>query len=138
MDNGFNEDFNLVFDGQGLPDVRSFAAQDLTTGRPYRFYVQAFNYAGVSPISDVTTIYACQDPGVIDAPQLSAIQTDSLIPLQWNAPDTSGGCSITGYEILRNAGPGTAITTSIHQTSIQDRPSLRMFDVTDLPAAILG
>ena len=37
MDNGFNENFELVFDGSGLPDVRSFTATGLTVGRPYRF-----------------------------------------------------------------------------------------------------
>ena len=37
MDNGFHEDYTLVFDGTGLPDVRTYTAYGLVTGRPYRF-----------------------------------------------------------------------------------------------------
>lgn len=65
MDEGLAQDFRLVFNGDGLPDVRYFNASSLVTGRPYRFYLQALNYAGVSPSSEITMIYACADPGVV-------------------------------------------------------------------------
>jgi hypothetical protein len=86
MDNGYNENFELVFNGAGLPDVRYFTSTDLVTGRPYRFYVQALNYAGVSPDSDITTIYACSDPGSINAPVLNGQQTSTMIPIKWSPP----------------------------------------------------
>jgi hypothetical protein len=36
MDNGRHEDFVLVFNGEGLPEVRSFVGAGLVSGRPYR------------------------------------------------------------------------------------------------------
>jgi hypothetical protein len=139
MDNGYNEDFTVVFDGSGIPDVRSFTATDLTVGRPYRFYVEASNYAGNSPLSDMTTIYACANPGVISAPTLNGIQTQTKVPIKWTAPSTNGGCAITSYEILRNGGPNALDTyTSVHTSEVENQPSLRTFDLTDLPSDILG
>jgi len=32
MDNGYNEDFELIFNGFGFPDVTSFKASGLVTG----------------------------------------------------------------------------------------------------------
>ena len=51
MDNGLHGDFSLVYDGEGVPTVRSFEATNLVTGHPYRFYVVSINHVGESPIS---------------------------------------------------------------------------------------
>jgi hypothetical protein len=66
-----------------LPDVRSFTNIELITGRPYRFYLVAFNYAGQSEASPIETIYACADPGSIQPPKLNGYQTTVVIPLIW-------------------------------------------------------
>ena len=65
MDNGYNEDFELAYDGRGFPDIRNYTAFNLIQGRPYRFYVQAINFVGTGPASDITTVYACDQPSAI-------------------------------------------------------------------------
>jgi hypothetical protein len=39
IDNGFHENFQVVWNGEGTPDVRSHTSVGLTTGRPYQFKV---------------------------------------------------------------------------------------------------
>jgi len=39
MDNGLGENFKLIFNGEGLPEVRSFNATGLVTGLPYKFFI---------------------------------------------------------------------------------------------------
>jgi hypothetical protein len=69
MDNGLKENFQLVWNGEGLPDVRYYTTESaLITGRPYRFKVQAINTVGLGEMSEVTTIYACDRPGPVKAP----------------------------------------------------------------------
>lgn len=138
MDNGFNENFSLVYNGAGIPDMRSYTASGLVTGRPYRFYLQALNYAGSSIESPYTTIYACDDPGEISAPEFNGQQSATMIPIKWSPPKTSGGCAITSYAILRNGGPSNPAFVVIHSAAIENKPSLRTFDVTDIPANMLG
>lgn len=71
MDNGFNENYSVVFDGKGAPDIRSFKANHLQTGLPYKFYVTAANFIGSSPPSLVSTFYTCQRPSGLSPPTLS-------------------------------------------------------------------
>jgi hypothetical protein len=72
MDNGHNENFELVWNGEGMPDVLDYiTVEELEHGRPYRFYVQAINFVGVGPISDITSIYACDDVGEVLPPELN-------------------------------------------------------------------
>ena len=73
MDNGLHGDFELVYNGEGVPDVRTFEANGLVTGRPYRFYAVAVNHVGESPASDLVTIYSCEAPSSLAAPTKSAI-----------------------------------------------------------------
>ena len=120
MDNGYHEDFALVFNGEGLPDVRSFVAAGLVSGRPYRFYVQALNYAGISEASDITTIYACADPGQISAPKLNGQVTSTTIPIKWTAPNGNGGCAVTSFTILRDGGPSSPNFVEIHTSEVED------------------
>ena len=73
MDNGLRGDFELVYNGEGVPTVRSFEASGLVTGLPYRFHVVAFNHVGQSPQGDIITIYACNDPTDLAAPEMVTI-----------------------------------------------------------------
>jgi hypothetical protein len=68
MDNGKREDFSLVFNGENSPDSLEYTVENLTAGRPYRFYVEAVNFVATGLPSDVTTVYACSEPGEIPAP----------------------------------------------------------------------
>jgi len=62
MDDGYNGNFNLVYDGRGFPHIASYTSQNLTTGLPYRFKVVAWNVNGPSIDSDIETIYSCLKP----------------------------------------------------------------------------
>lgn len=81
MDNGLNENFKIVWNGRGNSDTLYYNVTGLYTGRPYRFYVIAINSAGNSSASNITTVYACDKPGYIAAPQLNGQQTASSIPI---------------------------------------------------------
>jgi hypothetical protein len=48
MDDGNNGDFELIFHGLNQPDVRSYQAQGLFTGKAYRYKVLAENAVGES------------------------------------------------------------------------------------------
>jgi len=77
MDDGTHQDFSLVMNGYGFPDVLSYQAIGLITGRPYRFYVQALNIIGKGSQSSITSIYACADPSGIDPPTLVGLASST-------------------------------------------------------------
>jgi len=37
MDDGYNGNFAVVYDGDGYPNILSYLVGNLTTGLPYRF-----------------------------------------------------------------------------------------------------
>ena len=43
MDNGLRGDFELVYNGEGVPKAKYYEAMPSEPGRPYRFYVIAIN-----------------------------------------------------------------------------------------------
>ena len=138
MDNGYNEDYVLIFNGVGFPDITHFKATGLVTGQYYRFYVQAENVVGVGSPSPPTYIYACADPSGIEPPELVGLASSTSLSMKWSEPQSSGGCAITSYSILRDGGPANPTFTLIHEAEISNKPSLRNFVVTDLPSNVLG
>lgn len=77
MDNGYNEDFSLIFNGVGFPDVTSFLASGLVTGQYYRFFVKAVNIIGDGQASPYSYFYACADPSGIEAPTLVGLSSST-------------------------------------------------------------
>ena len=53
MDSGNDGDFKLLLNGKGMPGVNYKLVEGLTTGQSYRFKVQAVNFNGTGPYSDV-------------------------------------------------------------------------------------
>jgi hypothetical protein len=82
MDNGLRGDFELVYNGEGVPTARYFEATTSEPGRPYRFYVIAINSVGESPASDILVAYACEEPSGIEAPTKVAV-TQSSVSITW-------------------------------------------------------
>jgi hypothetical protein len=132
MDNGLHEDFELIFNSEtSSADIFSHKAENLVSGRSYRFYVTAINRVGSSPNSDVVSIYACSNPSEISAPTLAGQQSSVKVPLEWIAPANSGGCSITSYSILlSDKSEGSFL--QIHVLEVNNKPTLRYFEVTEL------
>jgi hypothetical protein len=51
-----------VFDAKELRTLTSYVAEELDTGRYYRFKVSAYNYNGEGEMSEQMTTYACVAP----------------------------------------------------------------------------
>lgn len=82
MDNGLHGDYELIYNGEGVPTVRTFQATSLVTGRPYRFYVLSINHVGKSTASVTVLIYACQSPTGLSAPHKIDV-TRSDVTISW-------------------------------------------------------
>ena len=83
MDNGLHGEFSLVYDGEGVPTVQQFTADNLMTGFPYRFYVKALNYVGESAASVTTQIFACAKPSGVPAPSKVTVSKTS-VSIKWS------------------------------------------------------
>jgi hypothetical protein len=53
MDSENDGDFNVVLNGKGMPGVNYKLIEGTTTGKSYSFKVQAVNFNGTGPLSDV-------------------------------------------------------------------------------------
>lgn len=130
MDDGYNGDFSVVYDGSGFPYTFSFVAQNLTTGLPYRFKVVALNINGQSISGDSVTIFACLKPSNVLAPYKIGT-TKTSITVGWYEPDNMG-CPILGFELYRDTGNYDAISFLVDPSNIALRPSLRQYTVNGL------
>lgn len=126
----------MIFNGGKFPSTVSATVASLTTGLPYRFYVVAENIIGQSVASSFTTVYACTAPSGLDRP-LKGLVTQTSVELFWSAPYDDGGCLLTSYSILRDDG-NSGDYTEVHAAIVNNRPNLKTFVVTDLPAGALG
>lgn len=63
--------------------------------------------------------------------------TTSSVQILWGSPSSNGGCSLTGYSILRDDGASGSFVT-VHSSSTLNNPSLNSFTVTDLPTSPTG
>lgn len=128
MDDGYNGDLSLVYDGSEEPQVFQFLAANLTSGLPYRFALSAHNLNGESALSDVAIVYACLKPGSLAAPRMTST-TKTSIAISWEEPD-SNGCPVTGFTILRNSGAGDAVTIEVDTLQVANLASLRAYAIT--------
>jgi parallel beta-helix repeat protein len=74
----------------------------LSDGQQYYYKVSASNIAGEGAMSSETSVTTFAVP---DAPDLTAIPTNSSVLLEWQ-PGGDGGSPVTGYEIYRGAVSG--------------------------------
>jgi hypothetical protein len=74
-----------------------FRAEGLENGRTYRYSVAALNSMGMS---DATATVVATPRGLPGAPgALTAVPSNGLVRLHWDAPSQNGGYPITGYRI---------------------------------------
>lgn len=135
IDNGLSGSYSLLYNGTFRQTVFSFTATGLITGRYYRYKFYSGNYVGISEASE-SEGYACIEPSGLAAPTLHSISATSVY-IKWTAPTDNGGCEITGYELYRTNLAGTAYE-EVHASEVNDDPSLREFNITDLPSGIVG
>ena len=74
-------------------------------------------------MSDALVKYSCLLPGVPEAPTRHS-GTRTSLTLDWQIPETDGGCPLTGYNLYRDDGDGGSITNEVDPAMIQNRPSL--------------
>lgn len=120
--------FVLVKDAKELRTLTAYIAQNLDTGRLYRFKVSAYNFNGEGPTSDPMTTYSCIAPLKMQAPTRITSTSAPTFTIEWKAPEDDGGCPITGYAVFRNDGEGGATITEVNSvldTNIRDQPTLR-------------
>ena len=132
--------FNLVFDAKELRTLTSYSAENLDTGRLYRFKVSAYNFNGEGLLSEEMTTYACVAPSKMAQPQRVS-STISTFTLSWKEPSDNGGCQITGYAVFRNDGQKGRVTieaNTIRDSNIRDQPTLRSITITNFPSGSTG
>ena len=121
-----------VYDGRGQPGVNSVTISELETGKLYRFRAVSYDSNGPSEYSPVAEFYSCTDPSKPGAPVVQE-NTLSTMLVTWTAPSDNGGCGITEYELYRNDGQGSAITTQIHSNELSGHPEITEILVAELP-----
>lgn len=96
--------YELVYDGAGYPQVRSFVLSGLTPGEHYEFKVSAINFNGEGPQStSPLSTYSCTAPVGVSAPvRVAATSTSTTTGLSWAEPAATGGCPLTGYALYRS------------------------------------
>ncbi len=132
-DGGSGGNLVLVYDGSTKPNTLSHTIGGLTTGIPYRFAISALNVNGESPLSDSVEIYACLKPEAFSAPyKISSSKTS--VSIGWTEPNDNG-CPIQSYSIFRDDGSGGAIEIAVDASTVNNKPSLREYQITGLSPA---
>ena len=133
-DDGLSGSYNLIFEGSAT--VRKLISTSLVTGYFYKYKYSAVNAVGSSAYSTPVGIYACIAPKGMAAPTAGVI-TKTSIEVFWTAPTDNGGCPISGYELYVSNLARSAYN-EVHAADINNKPSLRTYVITDLPAGAVG
>ena len=90
-----------------LGNVLSYVDIEVVNGRTYGYVVKAVNEAGMGEASgavEATPAKQIGVPGAVQSPRAEA--KGGQVLLAWRPPASNGGSPITGYVIMRGAGPG--------------------------------
>ena len=89
--------------------VATVTVAGLDNGDTYNFEVVAVNVVGSSPAAAVSvTPFAL--PGAVT--NFTAVNAGNSVSLNWNAPSSNGGASITGYQVQYRLASSSAWITS--------------------------
>lgn len=71
-DNGYDDDFSLVFDGTNQPEITSFnfIRMNLDTSLTFRFYVTGVNFNGEGLKSPIAYLKPCTMPTGMSRPRI--------------------------------------------------------------------
>lgn len=130
MDDGFDGDFVMVYDGSKDAFTTKATVVELQSGLSYRFKVQSKNINGNSADSATSTIYACLVPSRLPTPT-KVKTTSSAITISWAEPQQNA-CAVTGFSIFRNTGNNDALSVTVDPADVEHRPSLRQYQVSGL------
>lgn len=113
----------LIYDGENNPNVLSYYVDGLETGASYTFNLEAYNFNGAGAKSPDATFTSCTAPSNLGAPSITET-TETSITLSWSAPESNGGCSLTGFELYVDDGANGALS-SVDTGTIANKPYLR-------------
>jgi len=102
MDYRGNGDYQVVYDGDGMPNVLSYTHGPLLTGETYNFVVEVLNFNGASDPSDPVEVTVCVAPtGFTSLKFYSLVNTESTVgadtivtstvKVAWQPPKDRGG-----------------------------------------------
>jgi titin len=116
-----NGEFEVVYDGNGKPNVLTFLHGPLQTGESYQYYIEVLNYNGASGESPYLTATICEVPEGFSSLQVMS-SSDTQVKISWQPPTNNGGCAISYYEQYSDSGAGGALaleTGSISSTTLE-------------------
>lgn len=124
MDSGSDGYFLQKLNGLNKPGVMSYLADQLETGRAYKFKVRALNFNGAGEFSAESTFYSCLPPVNIKPPQFVS-STKTTLKVTWTSPQHLFGCPLQQYRLYRNDGAGSEPETLVQEF----QPHVNTYDI---------
>jgi len=76
---------------------------------------------------------SCLPPSGMNPPRLKSVYRTNFT-IEWDIPQSDGGCPITGYDIFRDDGAGGLVVIPVDPISVDDNPYLFMHTTNMTPA----
>ena len=104
----------------------SYDVTGLTNGTTYYFTVEAVNAVGNSTASDEASATPASNPGAPTG--LAGTRGNAQVLLSWRAPSSTGGSTVTGYDVYEGTAPGGESGTPLNGSLVTGTT----YDVTGL------
>lgn len=106
MDDRGNEEYEVIYNGYGKPNVLSYTHGPLYTGETYNFILEVLNFNGASNPSVATPVTVCVAPSNFNSlEKVSSSKTE--LNVAWEPPKDDGGCPINSYTVNSYYSNGT-------------------------------
>ena len=137
--NSTGSEYELIFDGKvsGMPSATFYSYNGLTPGEQYWFKVSALVYNGETQLSSTVSAYSCGSPTGLTAPTVGSV-TLSQITIYYTAPNDTGGCTLTGYDVLLDSGSGFREVNLISNSVVRLGHQVFTYDITEFNGASSG
>jgi large repetitive protein len=131
--------YETIYYGVGQPIRLFYLAQNLISGSTYNARVRTYNFNGYGNWKTLQEIEVCGSPSGFSQPVITET-TQTAITVQWTAPSSNGGCSVTGYAVFIDDGSlGSFVEANSDSDSlVRSIPSLNTLQITRIPADSLG
>jgi hypothetical protein len=107
IDDRGNEEYEVIYNGYGKPNVLSYIHGPLDTGETYNFILEVLNFNGASAPSIATPVTVCVAPSNFNSlEKVSSSKTE--LDVAWEPPKDDGGCPIDSYTVYTYYSNGTA------------------------------
>ena len=137
--NSTGSEYELIFDGKvsGMPTATYYSYNSLTSSEQYWFKVSALVFNGETSLSSSVSAYACGSPTGFGTPTVGSV-TLSQITISWTAPTDTGGCTLTGYDVLLDSGSGYTEVNLQSGSVVRLDHQVFTYDITEFNGAGSG